>query len=75
MRFSTSNDRTLHLWEAATGRVVAKFTGDGPLPACAAIAGWSILVAGETSGVIHFLRLQTLVKPECDPIPHAHATV
>ena len=55
---STSNDGILHLWEVATGLVVAKFTGDGPLTACAIMPGADIVVAGEASGVVHFLRLE-----------------
>lgn len=55
---SASYDGTLHLWEVATGLVVAKFTGDGPLTACAITPDSSIVVVGEASGVVHFLRLE-----------------
>jgi WD40 repeat protein len=54
---SASHDQTLHLWELATGRMVARFTGDGPLAACAIFPDGSMVVAGEASGAMHFLRV------------------
>ncbi|SPE37466.1 putative WD repeat protein [Candidatus Sulfopaludibacter sp. SbA6] len=56
---SASHDQTLHIWELATGRVLARFTGDGPLTACAVFADGPTLAVGETSGAIHFLRLES----------------
>jgi WD40 repeat protein len=55
---SASQDQTLHVWELATGRAVARFTGDGPLTACAVFADGATMAVGEASGAIHFLRLE-----------------
>jgi WD40 repeat protein len=55
---SASQDQTLHVWETATGKVLAKFTGDGPLTACAVVGRDPTFIVGEASGAIHFLRLE-----------------
>jgi len=55
---SGSNDKTLRLWDIETGQTIASFSGDGPLHTCAISPDGVTIVAGDTSGRVHFLRLQ-----------------
>jgi len=54
---STSDDRTLKVWDPKTGAVVATFTCDAPARCCA-FAGDRRIVAGDASGRVHFLSLE-----------------
>jgi len=55
---SGSNDKTLRLWDIETGQTIASFSGDGPFHTCAISPDGVTIVAGDTSGRVHFLRLQ-----------------
>jgi WD40 repeat protein len=55
---STSEDQTLRIWDVEVGKSVATFTLEAP-GRCCAFAGPSIIVAGDESGRVHFLKLQT----------------
>jgi WD40 repeat protein len=54
---SVSDDHTLRVWKLANGETVAVFRGEGSLSICAVVEDGTIL-AGETSGRVHFLRLE-----------------
>jgi WD40 repeat protein len=61
---SASDDRTLRVWDLESGRVIATFYGEGPLLACDIVpasgrsGGSLLIVAGGTSGRVHFLQLE-----------------
>jgi WD40 repeat protein len=55
---SASDDYTLKVWDLATGEVVATFAADYPLLCCASSHRAEALVAGDTSGRVHILRLE-----------------
>ena len=55
---SASHDYTIKVWDARNGEMVATFTGDSPMLACA-VGELGTIVAGDQSGRIHFLRLET----------------
>jgi hypothetical protein len=46
------------VWDLVDGTLVATFSGEGPLPACAVGPDGVTIVAGEASGRVHFLRLE-----------------
>jgi len=52
---STSEDHTLKVWDLEEAAVIASFTGDGQLRACALTPDGQTIIAGENSGRIHFL--------------------
>lgn len=54
---SASDDRTLKVWELASGTVIATFTCDAAA-LCCACAGGGKIVAGDQSGRVHFLSLE-----------------
>ena len=55
---SGSYDNTLKVWDIETGQVIASFSGDGSLHACAVSPDGVTIIAGEASGRVHFLRLE-----------------
>lgn len=55
--FSGSWDRTLRLLDLESGEEIAAFTGEGEMEPCAFIPDGRMIVAGETSGHVHFLGL------------------
>ena len=55
---SASHDYTIKVWDARNGEMVATFTGDSPMLA-SAVGELGTIVAGDQSGRIHFLRLET----------------
>ena len=57
---SGSDDKTLKVWDLTTGGVVATFAADYPLQCCASSTRAETLVAGDTSGRVHLLRLEGL---------------
>jgi WD40 repeat protein len=60
---SASLDRTVQVWELATGRTIATFYGDAGFPACAVVPDGRLVVAGDTAGLVHFLRLIDVGRP------------
>ena len=54
---STSEDQTLKLWDLAEGTVIASFTGDSQMRACVLTPDNKTIIAGESSGRMHFLRV------------------
>jgi hypothetical protein len=57
MALSASEDRTLRLWDVASGHEVARFYADAPLH-CPAFSPceWRV-VAGDAGGAVHFLSV------------------
>ena len=53
---SVSDDRTVRVWRLSDGDLLAVFTGDSPMKACTA-GRPGMIVAGDQSGGLHFLRL------------------
>jgi WD40 repeat protein len=58
-----SDDQTLKVWDLESGKLIAAFSAEGALHACAVAPGsgrpWdSVIVAGGASGRVHFLRLE-----------------
>ena len=54
---SSSLDRTLRLWGLESGKEIATFTGESEVVGCALTPDGRTIVAGESSGRVHFLRL------------------
>ncbi|QHG17634.1 hypothetical protein A6V25_12855 [Nostoc sp. ATCC 53789] len=55
---SASYDNTLKVWNLATGEVIATFAGEGSIDCCAVAPDCMTIVAGDSSGRVHFLRLE-----------------
>jgi len=55
---SASEDGTLKVWDLKTGEILSTFNGEGAFYACAVSPDGKIIVAGEVSGRVHFLRLE-----------------
>ena len=57
---SAAGDRTIKLWELTAAHIVSTFTPDGS-PSCCCVAGDGItVVAGDSLGRVHFLRIEGL---------------
>jgi WD40 repeat protein len=54
---SGSEDKTLKVWNLPRGEVIASFSGDGSITCCAISPDSQTLIAGDSSGRLHFLRL------------------
>jgi len=57
---SSSDDKTLKLWNLATGEEIASFTAEAGFSGCALAPDGAGVVAGDESGRVHFLRLAGL---------------
>ena len=55
---SASSDNTLKVWNLETGKEIVTFIGDSIISCCAIAPDGLTIVAGESSGRIHFLRLE-----------------
>jgi WD40 repeat protein len=54
---TASGDRALRLWGLESGKEIATFTGDSGMGSCAVTSDGRTIIAGESSGGVHFLRL------------------
>jgi WD40 repeat protein len=65
---SASYDGTLRLWDLESGKQIATFTGESAMPSCAVTSDGRAIVAGESLGRVHFLRLveADTTKPQID---------
>lgn len=52
------SDKTLKVWELATGTEIATFILDAALACCAVFPGGEIIVVGDAAGTVHFLRFR-----------------
>jgi WD40 repeat protein len=55
---SGSEDRTLRLWDLASGRALAVFTADGSILSCAVTPDGDRVVAGDQLGRVHVLEIR-----------------
>lgn len=55
---SASHDCTVRVWDLSRGSVIAGFTADAAMHACAVAPDGRTIVAGDDSGRVHFLRLE-----------------
>jgi WD40 repeat protein len=55
---SASRDNTLRVWDLDSGETLATFAADYPLNCCYISPQSGTLVAGDSSGRVHFLRLE-----------------
>ena len=56
---SASRDHTLKVWDTKNyGNIIAGFTGESPIMSCAVASDGRTIVTGESSGRVHFLRLE-----------------
>ena len=55
---SVSGDATLRVWNLQNGALVSTFYADGPIVCCAATTNSVPIVAGESLGRLHFLKLE-----------------
>jgi len=69
---SASDDSTLKVWDLESGRMIASFTGDSSIHSCAVSPDGRTIVAGESSGRVHFLRLEGLPAGEDDKNQDTH---
>lgn len=61
---SISDDQTIRVWDIVNGRMRCSFVTDAPLRHCAVASDGITVLAGDTSGVIHFLRLEGLSETD-----------
>jgi len=59
---SASEDHTVRLWDLQAGELLAVFTADSPILACAATPDCEILVAGDALGAVHFLHFDEVLS-------------
>jgi WD40 repeat protein len=77
---SGSEDCTLRLWDLENGEEIATFTGESGMDSCAIAPDGRTIVAGESSGRVHFLRLVEADKTKSsigdtkDPTPAPQGT-
>jgi len=55
---SGSVDNTLKILDLATGKEIMTFTGDSVFTCCAVSPDGKTIVAGDSGGVVHFLRME-----------------
>jgi len=58
LALSASEDGTVKVWSLETARLLASFSGDGPLRSLAIASDGVTVIAAQASGVVHFLRLE-----------------
>ena len=63
---SGADDADVNLWDLTNGALLATFTTESPVLACAASACGRTIVAGDRSGLVHFLSVEAIAleKPE-----------
>jgi len=55
---SASNDKTLKIWDIRTGKSILTFTAEGPVNTFSISSDCSTIIAGESVGRVHILRLE-----------------
>ena len=49
---AASDDHTIKVWDLPTGAVIASFTADGAMTACAVVPDGRTIIAGDTLDII-----------------------
>ncbi|ERT04088.1 WD domain, G-beta repeat protein [Lyngbya aestuarii BL J] len=57
---SASSDKTVKVWDLNTGKEMITFIGDSDFNCCAISPDNQTIVAGDSSGILHFLRIEGL---------------
>ena len=57
------SDGTLNVWNWHTGSLIATFTADNSLTACAIAPDGKTIIVGDEAGGVHFLRIENLPSP------------
>lgn len=57
---SASSDKTVKVWDLNTGQEMITFIGDSAFYCCAINTDNQTIVAGDGSGMLHFLRIEGL---------------
>ncbi|GAB1538581.1 hypothetical protein NUACC21_12430 [Scytonema sp. NUACC21] len=61
---SGSDDNTIKIWELATAKERVTFIGEGSISCCAIAPDNTTIIAGDSLGKVHFLRLENIeVQP------------
>jgi WD40 repeat protein len=55
---SGSSDQTVRAWDLQSGRTIAVFHGDAAFVMVGVAADGRTIVAGDSAGQVHFLRLE-----------------
>jgi len=55
---SASGDRTAAVWDIEAGELIASFSADSAVRACAVAPDELTFIAGDDQGCVHFLRLE-----------------
>lgn len=55
---SASSDHTIRVWNVITGALIATYTGESPMLACAVDPQGSRIVAGDQAGLLHVVRVE-----------------
>ncbi|MBW4505089.1 MAG: hypothetical protein KME64_01000 [Scytonematopsis contorta HA4267-MV1] len=58
---SYSSDKIIQVWNLENRKVIAKFTADSEIFSCAVASDGMTIVAGDKSGVVHFLQLEEVM--------------
>jgi WD40 repeat protein len=61
---SASVDQTLKVWGLQSGQLLATFSAEAPILACAVAPDGVTMVAGDSTGKVHFLRFEAGAKAE-----------
>ena len=56
---SGSMDNTVKIWNLENESIIASYRGDGPITACTIGLNGEIIIAVDSFGSMHFLRLET----------------
>jgi WD40 repeat protein len=59
---SASGDKTLRVWDLGPGKIVKVFAADHPFGCCCVSPSGKTIVAGDHSGVVHFIRIENPVS-------------
>src|SRR5262249_4076009 len=62
--FSISSNCRLRVWDLGTNAMIAEFSCDATINALGASLDGRVIVAGDDSGVVHFLRIEGLAGEE-----------
>jgi len=64
---SVSSDDTLKVWDIESGEVSVSFSGDSDLRSCAVSPNGAVIIAGDATGRVHFLRLMGVELDNAQP--------